>query len=125
MSDFGKEEELELVYEKLAEFIRNTTLWLGSVSDIPSIVFSNGSLVNNNSSTAVLFHTYFDIKWSLIEITYMAANLRKYNESCRKLRESFTEILQNLKKSLCDDLLFMAVRRFLEVGYTVIFLIHF
>ncbi len=114
MSEFGKDDELELLYEKLTEMIEQTCLWLTCVSDMPSIVFSSGSL-NNNSPVAVLFHTYFDIKWSLLEIAYMANNLRKYNEDSRKSRENFLVILQQLEESLCGDLLYLAVRKFPEV----------
>lgn len=94
--------------------IEQTCLWLTCVSDMPSIVFSSGSL-NNNSQIAVLFHTYFDIKWSLLEIAYMATNLRKYNENSRKSREKFMVILQQLEESLCGDLLYLAIRKFPEV----------
>jgi hypothetical protein len=83
---------------------------------MPSIVFSRGSL-NNNSPIAVLFHTYFDMKWSLLEIAYMATNLRKYNENSRKSREKFMVILQQLEESLCGDLLYLAIRKFPEVRF--------
>ncbi|XP_046635826.1 protein MMS22-like [Daphnia pulicaria] len=115
LSEFGKDDELEVLYEKLTEIIEQTCLWLTCVSDMPSIVFSSGSL-NNNSPIAVLFHTYFDIKWSLLEIAYMATNLRKYNENSRKSREKFMVILQQLEESLCGDLLYLAIRKFPEVS---------
>lgn len=108
-----------MLYEKLTQVIKHVSSWLGCVSDMPSVIFSNGSLMNNNSATAILFHTYFDVKWSLLEIAYMAANLRKYNESSRKSRESFVEILLLLEESLCGDLLYMAIRRFQEVIFVI------
>lgn len=84
------------------------------MSDIPSIIFSGGSL-NNDSSLATLLHVHFDIKWSLVETCYMAANLRKYSESCRTYRERFAEISTKLQESLCADLMYLSLRRFVEV----------
>lgn len=115
LSEFGKEDELTLLYEKLTEIIEDAHLWLTCVSDMPSVVFSGG-LLNNNSPGAVLFHTYFDIKWSFLEISYMASNLRKYSESSRKSRENFLVILKQLEESLCGDLLYLAIRKFPEVS---------
>lgn len=123
LSDFGREEELVSFYDKIVEIVRQVSLWLSNISDMPSIVFNSGSLLNNNSAVALLFHTYFDIKWSLLEIAYMAANLRKYNEGARKSREKFAEILRQLQDSLCGDLLYIAVRKFPEVSVYLVFLL--
>lgn len=104
-----------MLYENLTEVVEDACLWLTSMSDMPSVVFSTG-LLNNNSPVAVMFHTYFDIKWSLLEVSYMASNLRKYSEGSRKSREKFSVILQQLEESLCGDLLYLAIRKFPEVN---------
>lgn len=117
LSDFGKEEELVTIYDKLTEIVGQISSWLSCVSELPSIVFSVGTSLNNSSAISALFHTYFDIKWSLIEIAHMATNLRKYNEGSRKSRENFLDILQQLQENLCSDMLYMAIRRFPEVSF--------
>ena len=104
------------MYESLTEIVKEICSWLSCVSELPSIVFSTGTSLNNNSAIAILFHTYFDIKWSLLEIAHMAAHLRKYNEGSRKSRESFMDILKHLKEDLSGDLLYLAIRRFPEVS---------
>ena len=115
LSFLGREEELSLLYENLTMVIQQMDLFMSSVSSMPSIVFSGGSL-NNDAPIAIFFHCYFDLRWSMIEMAYMAANLRKFNESCRKSREKFAEIVSRLQEGLCDDLLYLALRRFPDVG---------
>lgn len=90
------------------------------VSDMPSIIFSGGSL-NNDSAVSVFFHVYFDIRWSLVEMAFMASNLRKYSESARKNREKISEILSQLQESLCSDLMYLGLRRFPDVSMTLFF----
>lgn len=84
------------------------------MADMPSIIFSGGSL-NNDSAVSIFFHTYFDIRWSLIEMAFMASNLRKYSESTRKNREKFAEIVAHLLEGICSDLMYLGLRRFPEV----------
>ena len=117
----GREEELTLLYEKMLSIIQQLNLFMNTVSSMPSIIFSGGSL-NNDAPIAVFFHCYFDLRWTMIEMTYMAVQLRKYNESCRKWRDKFAEILIQLEEELCGDLLFLALRRFPEVSFNYILL---
>lgn len=120
LSDFETDSELTLVYNTLTEIFKQITLWMTPVSDMPSIIFSGGSL-NNDSAVSVFFHVYFDIRWSLVEMAFMASNLRKYSESARKNREKISEILSQLQESLCSDLMYLGLRRFPDVSMTLCF----
>ena len=112
--------ELSLLYITLEDIFKHISLWMTPVADMPSIIFSGGSL-NNDSAVSIFFHTYFDIRWSLVEMAFMASNLRKYSESARKHREKFAEILAQLLEGLCSDLMYLGLRRFPEVSKSSFF----
>ena len=115
LNDFGKDENFPMFYEKLLSLVKEVSSWSSCVAEMPAIIFSDGSL-NNNSFVGALFHLFFDIQWSLIEMAYMAINLQKYNQCNRTFRDSFSEVLLYLQENLCSDLIYLGFRKFSDVS---------
>ena len=115
LNGFGREEYFSVFYEKLSNLIKEVSSWSSCVAEMPTIVFSDGSL-NNDSFVGVLFHVYFDIQWSLIEMAYMAVNLQKYSQCNRKFRDNFSEVLLSLQEDICSDLIYLGFRKFSDVS---------
>ena len=100
------------------QIIEEIGTWSNSISEMPAIIFSEGSL-NNNSAISTLFHVYFDIQWSLVETVFIAVNFQKYSDSSRKFQDKFLKILLNLQENICDDLIYLAFRTFSDVSLYV------
>ena len=115
LNDFGREENFSIFYEKLLDVIKEVDSWSNCVAEMPAIVFSDGSL-NNDSFVSALFHVFFDIQWSLIEMAYMATNKQKYDHCNQKLRDNLLEILITLQENICSDLIYLGFRKFSDVS---------
>ena len=58
LTDFDTEmSELSLLYTTLEDIFKHISLWMTPVADMPSIIFSGGSL-NNDSAVSIFFHTF-------------------------------------------------------------------
>ena len=96
--------------------VSDLSCWPSPLGEMPEIVFREGSLANS-SATANLFHTYFDLRWTLFAIPFMAVNTRKNNEGGRPFREMFAGVLHHLEESLFEDLIHLAIKKFIQVEF--------
>ena len=114
LSGCDRGEQLKTFYGIVARVIDELRTLATNVTDMPRIVF-NDRFLNKNSPTADIWHSYFDVQWTLIELSYMAAELGGESCSSGPLREQLAGVSSQMQQRLCADLIYAACRQFSNV----------